>query len=230
MIIETMTKNGGIKMIKKCCLLTTIVLLTIILMVGNIIVLAQEEQEESNTVYINAEHLEYEDEKTILSGKINIKKNETVIQAARGELFREENRMELEEEINVDYPDGNVKAKRMSALLDAEEYVFENSVVLKYLLEEEENDMVLNSDYLKIFGDNNSFNAKNNVVIDYDNKIFKGDNADYNGDEEILYLTGNVLIEEGEDWVKSDEAKFFLGSDEKGYTADGNVEIKINLD
>lgn len=217
-------------MIKKYCLLTTVVLLTMVLMVGNIIVLAQEEQEESNTVYINAEHLEYEDEKTILSGKINIKKNDTVIKAARGELFREENRMELKEEINVDYPDGNVKAERMSALLDEEEYVFENSVVLEYLLEEEEKNMILNSDYLKIFGDNNSFNAKNNVVIDYDDKIFKGDNADYNGDEEILYLTGNVLIEEGEDWVKSDEAKFFLGSDEQGYTADGNVEIKINLD
>ncbi len=230
MMIEAMTKNGGIKMIKRYCLLTTVVLLTMVLMVGNIIVLAQEEPEESNTVYINAEHLEYEDEKTILSGKINIRKNDTVIKAARGELFREENRMELEEEINVDYTDGNVKAERMSALLDTEEYVFENSVVLEYLLEEEEKNMILNSDYLKIFGDNNSFNAKNNVVIDYDDKIFKGDNADYNGDEEILYLTGNVLIEEGEDWVKSDEAKFFLGSDEQGYTADGNVEIKINLD
>lgn len=205
-----------------------ILLLTVFLIFNSTILLAQDDQEE-DTVYINADHLKYEDEKTILTGNITIRKQNTTINAQKGELFREENRLLLEEQINVDYDDGKVNSDKLTALLKADEYIFENQVRLDYIMNNEEN-MTLNSEYLKIFGDNNSFTAKNNVFIIYEGKNFKGDNAEYNGEEEILYLTGNVLIEEGEDWVKSNEARFFLGEDEEGYTADGNVEIKITLD
>lgn len=210
-----------------------IISLLLIVLIFNISpVNAQEDQEngDSSTVYINADHLKYEDEKTILSGNIQIRKDTTSIMASEGELLREENKLLLQDNINVEYDDGDVKSNNLTAFLKEEEYIFENQVLLNYILEDEEENMVLESDYLKIFGDNNSFNAKNNVLIQYEGRNFKGDNAEYVGEEEILYLTGNVLIEEGEDWVKSDQAKFFLGTEEKGYTADGNVEIKMTLD
>ena len=207
------------------------ILFAIILLTISPAVLAQEEnQTEADTVYINADQLEYKDETTILSGNLVIRKNKTTIKAQKGELFREENKLSLENEIDVDYEDGVVQAQNLTAFLENEKYIFENQVVLNYNLEDNENNMNLESGYLEIFGDNKSFNAKENVFIKYEGKNFKGDNAEYNGEEEIMYLTGNVMIEEGEDWVKSDRAKFFLGSDEQGYTAEGNVEIKMILD
>ncbi|MCF8001592.1 MAG: hypothetical protein K9K76_07050 [Halanaerobiales bacterium] len=212
--------------IKSAFIIFTIVLLTI-----SPNVIAQEEnQSEADTVYINADQLEYKDETTILSGNLVIRKNDTTIKAQKGELFRKENKLSLEDEIKVDYEDGEVQAKNLTAFLENEKYIFENQVVLNYNLEDNENNMNLESGYLEIFGDNNSFNAKENVFIKYEGRNFKGDNAEYNGEEEIMYLTGNVMIEEGEDWVKSDKAKFFLGSEDKGYTAEGNVEIKMILD
>ncbi len=213
---------------------TIIFMLLILIMLSFNVAYAQDSEQETNndsqTVYIDADHLKYEEEKTILTGNIVIRKDQTTIKSNNGELMREENKLFLTENIDVDYEDGAVTSSNLTALLKEEEYVFENNVKMDYILEKNEENMQLESHYLKIFGDNKSFNAKNNVLIKYEGKNFKGDNAEYIGEEEILYLTSNVMIEEGEDWVKSDQAKFFLGEDRGGYTADGNVEIKMILD
>lgn len=197
-------------------------------------VLAQIEGEEEpveneKAVYINAARLEYQEDKTILSAGVRIRKDETTINALQGELFRDQQKMVLEEEIDVEYPDGKVKSKLLTAFLETEEYIFEDEAVLNYLLSDGE-EMILMSDYLKIFGDDNSFSAEENVEIDYDNQKFRGDKADYNGKSEMLELTGNVEIEEDQDWVHSDRATFNLQEGKEGYTAEGNVEIKMILD
>jgi lipopolysaccharide export system protein LptA len=43
-------------------------------------------------------------------------------------------------------------------------------------------------------------------------------------------LTGDVKIEEGNDWIHSESANFNFQEGEEGYTAEGNVEIKMILD
>lgn len=187
-----------------------------------------EPEQNEESVYINAEQLDYQEEKTLLSGGVKITKKDTVINAKKGELYREEQRMLLEEEIDVNYPDGHVTSDLLNAFLQEEEYEFENNVTLNYQLSEGE--MILTSQYLRIFGDDNSFNAKKNVEIDYDGQNFRGDTADYDGKTEMMDLTGNVEIEEGQDWVKSDRATFNLAEGEEGYTAEGNVEIRMILD
>lgn len=223
--------NKSIKII----LMTLVFLMFLSQAVFTISVLAAEEDQNingeanENTVYINASHLEYQEDKTILSGGIKIRKKETVINALQGELFRDERKMILEKEIDVEYPDGKVKSKLLTAFLEKEEYIFENEAVLNYTLSDGKK-MILESDYLKIFGEDNSFTAKENVEIDYDQQKFKGDNADYNGESEMLELTGNVRIEEDDDWISSDKATFNLQEGEEGYTAEGNVEIKRVLD
>lgn len=223
--------NKSIKII----LMTLVFLMFLSQAVFTISVLAAEEDQNingeanENTVYINASHLEYQEDKTILSGGIKIRKKETVINALQGELFRDERKMILEKEIDVEYPDGKVKSKLLTAFLEKEEYIFENEAVLNYTLSDGKK-MILESDYLKIFGEDNSFTAKENVEIDYDQQKFKGDNADYNGESEMLELTGNVRIEEDDDWISSDKATFNLQEGEEGYTAEGNVEIKMVLD
>ncbi|MFW6267316.1 MAG: LptA/OstA family protein [Halanaerobium sp.] len=217
--------------------LSIIILIFILSFSLSIPVLAQTEEaeevdeaaENENAVYINASHLEYQEDKTILSGGIRIRKGETIINALQGELFRDEQKMILEEEIDVEYPDGSVKSKLLTAFLENEEYIFEKEAVLNYILSDGE-EMILHSDYLKIFGDDNSFNAEKNVEIDYDSQKFRGDKADYNGESEMMELTGNVEIEEDQDWVRSDRATFNLKEGEEGYTAEGNVEIKMILD
>ena len=190
---------------------------------------AEEPVENEEAVYINASRLEYQEDKTILTGGVQIRKDETTINARQGELFRDEQKMILENEIDVEYPDGKVKSKLLTAFLETEEYIFENEAVLNYILSDGE-EMILMSDYLKIFGDDNSFSAEKNVEIDYDNQKFRGDKADYDGESEMMELTGNVEIEEDQDWVRSDRATFNLKEGEEGYTAEGNVEIKMILD
>lgn len=190
---------------------------------------AEEPVENEEAVYINASRLEYQEDKTILTGGVQIRKDETTINALQGELFRDEQKMILENEIDVEYPDGKVKSKLLTAFLETEEYIFENEAVLNYILSDGE-EMILMSDYLKIFGDDNSFSAEKNVEIDYDNQKFRGDKADYDGESEMMELTGNVEIEEDQDWVRSDRATFNLKEGEEGYTAEGNVEIKMILD
>lgn len=189
----------------------------------------EESTENEDAVYINASRLEYQEKKTLLSGGVRIRKDETIINALQGELFRDEQKMILKEEIAVEYPDGRVKSKLLTAFLETEEYIFENEAVLNYILSDGD-EMVLHSDYLKITGDNNSFTAEENVEIDYDGQKFRGDKANYNGETEMMELTGNVEIEEDRDWVRSDRATFNLKEGGEGYTAEGNVEIKMMLD
>ncbi len=195
---------------------------------------AQEEISEAEAnqqaVYIDAENLKYEEEKTILGGGVTIRKNETTINAVDAELIREEQKMFLENNIAVDYPDGKVFSDRLEAMLETEEYIFTENVRLEYDLSEEGKNMLLNSEYLRIFGDDKSFVAEDNVVIDYDNQKFRGENAEYDGGTELLVLTNNVEIEEGDDWVKSDKATFNLAEGEEGYTAEGNVRIRMLLE
>jgi lipopolysaccharide export system protein LptA len=69
----------------------------------------EESTENEDAVYINASRLEYQEEKTLLSGGVRIRKDETIINALQGELFRDEQKMILKEEIAVEYPDGRVK-------------------------------------------------------------------------------------------------------------------------
>ena len=215
-----------------------IISLTLIILLSFSLAAAAQQKEQAaevseakaneEAVYINAEKLDYQEEKTLLSGGVRISKGDTIINALKGELFREEQRMILKEEIDVEYPDGKVTSDLLTAYLQEEEYEFEDNVTLNYQLSDGE--MLLTSSYLNIFGDNNSFQAKENVEIDYDEQKFRGDQADYNGDTEMMELTGNVEIEEGQDWVKSDKATFNLAEGEEGYTAEGNVEIRMILD
>jgi len=182
------------------------------------------------TVYINAESLDYQDEITLLSGGIEIRKDDTIIKSQKGELFRDEERMLLKEDVKLDYPDGEVSSEEMTAFLNEEEYIFENNVVLKYQLSEEDEFMLLESQYLKIYGEDKSFNAEREIEIDYQDQKFRGDLAEYDGSSEELQLTGNVEIEEDGDWIRSDRALFNLSEGEEGYKAEGNVEIRMILD
>jgi len=212
-------------------ILSLLLLFLVLINTGSIY--AQEEETEASpnqqAVYIDAENLKYEEEKTILGGGVTIRKNETTITARDAELIRETQKMFLENSISVDYPDGKVFSDKLEAMLETEEYIFTENVRLEYDLSEEGKNMLLNSEYLRIFGDDKSFVAEDNVVIDYDNQKFRGDDAEYDGASELLVLTNNVEIEEGDDWVKSDKATFNLAEGEEGYTAEGNVRIKMIL-
>ena len=181
----------------KRLLAITIILVFLIQILFSLSIAAEENEQNSSrkenekAVYIDAARLKYQNEKTILTGGIKIHKKDTVINALKGELIRKEQKMNLEKKIDVEYPDGQVKSKLLTAFLKKEEYIFENEAVLNYTLSDDRK-MILNSDYLKIFGENNSFIAKNDVKINYDQQVFKGDKANYDGESKKMKLTGNV--------------------------------------
>ena len=209
-----------------------IIFILIILIIFSAAGVAEEiaEPEESQSVYINAERLRYQEDKTILSGGVSIRKSDTHITALRGDLFREEQRIFLEEDVKAKYPDGTVRAGSLNAFLNEEEYIFEEAVLLNYQLSAEKDKLILTSQYLKLFGSDKSFAAEKSVEIDYDGQNFRGDKADYNGQTEILLLSGSVEIEEDGNFIKSDRARFNLAEGEEGYTAEGNVELMIRID
>lgn len=215
-------------MFKKSLMICKIFIL--ILLIAACSASAQEEgtaEAEQQTVYINAESLDYQEDKTLLSGGIEIRREDTTIKSERGELFREEQKMFLEDNIELEYPDGRVTSDILTAFLKADEYIFEENVRLDYKLSAENKNMILKSGYLKIYKEDSSFTAEKEVVIDYDQQIFKGDNAEYDGSTERLELSGNVEIEEDDDWIKSDKAVFDLSKGGEGYTAEGNVQIRM---
>lgn len=207
--------------------------LILLLVIISCSVSAQEEgtaEAEQQTVYINAESLDYQEDKTLLSGGIEIRREDTIIRSEQGELFRAEQKMLLKGNVELEYPDGRVSSDILTAFLKADEYIFEENVKLDYRLSAENKDMILNSGYLKIYGEDSSFTAEKEVEIDYDQQKFKGDNAEYDGSSEALELSGNVEIEEDDDWIKSDKAVFDLSEGGEGYTAEGNVQIRMILD
>lgn len=213
--------------IKKGGLMRKIVILLLIcnlLFAG--LVRAAEEGVEEDAIIVKASQVHYKEDSFKGEGGITLVKRDIIARAEEGEYFKNENRAVLVNEVEVEYDKGNVKADKMTALLKVEEYTFNNNVVLKHQLEDGEFD--LKSPYLLMYFTDNSFEARKGVVIDYNGRTLKGDNVDYNDQEQLLELSGNVYIEEDNgDWVKGNQAVFYLETEE--FTVDGGVELEIKI-
>jgi lipopolysaccharide assembly outer membrane protein LptD (OstA) len=114
----------------------------------------------------------------------------------------------------------------LTALLDQDEYIFSGEVVLLQLLEED--DFQLETPFLKLLTGDNSFSVEKGAVIYYDQRRLEADLVTYNDQEQTLKLVNNVRIEEENgDWIKSQQAIFYLDSGE--FIADGEVELELDI-
>ncbi|AZO93168.1 hypothetical protein [Halocella sp. SP3-1] len=161
-----------------------------------------------------------------LSNSIIIR-NDIVSKAEEGEYFKNENKIVLRNEVRVEYDKGNIAAEKMSALLETEEYTFNDNVILRCRLEDK--DFKLKAPYLLMYFTDNSFAARKGVIIEYNRRTIKGDNVKYNSKKKLLNFSGNVCIEEDNgDWVKGDKAVFYLEKAEFIVGGEVSMEVKIN--
>mgnify|MGYP006272189893 FL=1 len=197
---------------------------------------AQEEEAEKSTIHIKAGELNNKDGLILLSGGLTIVKDDITLKSPEGEFDDEENKIILTNGVDMDYADGKITSQKVTGYLDRDDFIFENNVKMDYNPQEENEEgekkkFTLESTKLDINSETQSFTAENNVIIDYDQKIIKGNKADYDGENEILVVTEEVYIqEENGDWIKSDRAEFDLSTGEENFKATGNVEIEITLD
>ncbi len=181
---------------------------------------------------LQAGFLDYQEESIKVSQGVTVSKEETVVNAPRGEYWREEKKALLQGGVIMEANTGTIEGKEMTAWFAEDRYLFRQQVVMNYRKENEEADQtfILKSAMLELFAKTDSFQAKEGVVIDYQERLLKSEQADYNGETEELVLTKNVLIEEENgDWIKSERAVFDLASEEEHFTAEGPVEIEITL-
>lgn len=209
--------------------LITVIILVIILFPP--VTAAQEEgngDEESSTVQTRADKLEYADDMVVLKDNVEVIRGENQITADRAELYREEDKAELWDNINAEYSQGTVTSRELTAFMDKDRYEFREEVVLKHRTEEGE-EMTLETPLLELFTDDNSFDAQDGVVIDFQDRTVRSEKADYDGETEILTMVENVEIEDEGDWIKSERAEFDLG-EEDVFSAEGAVELEFEVD
>lgn len=209
-----------------------------------------------NTVHLDAGYLNYVEDKIEVSKGVKIIKEDIVITASRGEVLRKEEKVNLYEGINMNYELGTVDSKEMEGWLKEDKYVFKKDVVFTYDREKTKNEdkgetdekeraidrkkaatdtvssqkMILKAPYLEIYPDKETFFARQGVEINYDKKLIKAEEADYNPEEQTLLLSKNVYIKkENGDWVSGNKAVVYLDSRVDKFTVDGKVEIEIQV-
>ncbi|MFW6237952.1 MAG: LPS export ABC transporter periplasmic protein LptC [Halanaerobiales bacterium] len=208
-----------------------IAVLTVSIFLFPFYAVAQEEdsgEEESSTVQTRADNLEKTDEKLILKNNVVVIRGENRINADRAELFREDERAELWDNVSAEYSQGTVTSRELIAYMDEDRYEFREDVVLNHSTDEGE-EMTLETPFLELFTEDNSFNAREGVVIEFQERTLKSDKAEYDGETEILTMVDNVQIEEDGDWIRSEKAEFDLGAEDE-FTAEGSVELEFETD
>ncbi len=210
------------------CLFTIFFLILFIFNLSNGCLFAEEKKVEKETVYIKAGHVKYIGEVIEFSAGVEIKKDDNIMKAPSGNYDKENKKIFLENGVNARYNKGNIEAQILTGWLEENKYIFENNVILKHNLT---NDKTFNLEtlYLEMLADTNSFTAEEEVLIKHEGKIIKAKTADYEDKTEILKLSGDVYVKENGDWIKSNKAEFNLGGEDEEFTADGNVELEISF-
>ena len=212
--------------------------LALVLMICSLTVIvdAQESQNQKSTLHIKAGELDNKDNLILLSGGLTIVKEDITLKSPEGEFDNQKNKIILVKGVDMDYSDGKITAQEMTGYFDRDDFIFEKNVEMDYNPQETNEEgkkkkFTLESSQLEINSETQSFTAENNITIDYDQKIIKGNKADYDGEKEILTVTEDVYIKkENDDWIKSDKAEFYLSTGKEDFKATGNVEIEISLD
>lgn len=174
---------------------------------------------------LQAGFLNYGTDKIELSEGVKIFKGENIASAPEGVFYRREEKAILTKGVLLEFADGEITSEEMTAFFAREEYNFSDNVELLRFLDNDQ-EFRLNSPYLDLFLEDDSFIAKQGVIINFNQRIIKGDKVIYDDEAQTLELFDNVYIEESNgDIVRSDHAVFYLETEE--FTAEGNVEVNL---
>ena len=179
------------------------------------------------SIRLETGYLSREGEKIELSEGVTIEQEDVLLKAEWGTLFRDENKADLHENIEMTYDGGKVTSNIMSAWLEEERYIFEENVV--FIQDEDGDDMHLVSEYLELNQKENTFYARDEVEIEDNQRTLRADEVNYIEADEIMELTGNVYIEEEDGWVRGEKAVFYLDAEEDRFTVEDQVEIEMEM-
>lgn len=178
------------------------------------------------TLIIRTGHLKQSGDKIEGTGGITMIKGDVNITGNRGIFFEEEEKAEISGDVLLEHDKGRIESQEMMGWIQQDRYIFEKNVSLIQQLDDGSFD--LEAPYLELLTVDNSFQAREGVVIEYNERTLKGNEVDYNDNEQTLSLSGNVYIEEEDgDWVRSETAIFYLDTEE--FNADGSVELEIKI-
>ena len=204
-------------------------LIFMVLFTGFMAAEAATEAGGKETVHIRPGRLNYTEDRMEMSGGVLIYKSrgDERITAAEGVYYQEENKAVLKGEVVLEHSAGKISSQEMTALLAEDKYIFTENIKLYQKLEDNA-DFTLATRHLVLNTADDSFVAEGDVIIHFDNRILKGDQVTYHDPAETLELTGNVLIEEGDgDWMKSDQALFYLKTNQ--FSAEDNIELELKI-
>ncbi len=207
-----------------------ILLLTLFFLLWTTVLLGEtgleEESKGKNPLIIRTGRLNSTDGRIEGSEGVTLIKGDVEVQGEKLLYFEREKRAEISGGVQLSHDKGQISCEKMEAFLETDRYVFREEVKMLQILEE--GDFNLTSTFLELFKENNSFQARQGVVINYKGRILKGETVFYNEEEETLELIKDVYIEEDNgDWVKSERAIFYLKTEE--FVAEGNVELEVDL-
>ncbi|MFW5976349.1 MAG: LPS export ABC transporter periplasmic protein LptC [Bacillota bacterium] len=191
--------------------------------------LIAQEEDITDLVQLKADHMAYEENKIVVEQNVKITRNNYDLNSPYAEIYRDEKRAVLKEGVNVIYDQGDIKSQTMNAYFEENRFVFEKDIILNHELDNG-NKFKLESLYLEMFSEDNSFQAEEEVEIIYnDDRELRSEVAEYKGEEEKLILTENVRIEEDDGWIECNTAEFDLGEETETFVADGEVELEFEL-
>ncbi|KXS40925.1 MAG: lipopolysaccharide export system protein LptA [Candidatus Frackibacter sp. T328-2] len=202
-----------------------ILVLFLVLLIFNGVVAAKE----NDTVHLRAGRLKYIGDKIEISNGVTIIKGKYTIKAPRGKIYKEKNKAVLTDGISLKSNQGDINSQEMIGLLDEDKYIFKRDVKL-FNKTNNDQEFQLSTSYLEMYGNEESFQTDQGVIIDYDNKEIKAKKAIYNDKEQTLVLENDVQIKEGNgDWIEGSRAVFYLDSKEDNFIIEKNVEVEMEL-
>ena len=159
----------------------------------------------------------FEEDTYTVSGDVEITQKG---KAAVGEVaILDEKRGEIKLEKNVRF-----LIEKGTALIEEEAAENLRNPEAKEILKEK---TVLMCDVLKLPTKGKDAEATGSVEIMQQEKRAKSDKAVYRGDSETIVLTGNVFIEKGSEWIKTQ--KVIVSVSEESFEAVGKVEAEFKI-
>ena len=181
---------------------------------------------------IRAGSLDYKENWIDLRDGVTIFWQEYEITSERGEIDREESITYLYENIEVTFDRGWITSDELVIYSERDELVFTDNVFLNYQRETEDEDdetLELTTSKLIYNTEAETFEMEEDLEIRQANRTIKAGAGTYSEAEDIFYLSSGVeIIEDDGDRITSDTARIDL-SEGDVFTAEGNVEIEIDM-
>ncbi len=185
-----------------------------------------DDQAKEDTLIIKTGHLSSTDGRIEGTKGMALIKGDVEINAEQLIYYEDKKRAEIEGDVVLLHDKGEISSETMEAWINDDRYIFKDNVSMLQNLDDGE--FSLESPYLELMKEDNSFTANQGVVIEYNGRILKGEEVLYNDQDQTLELITNVQIEEENgDWVRSERALFYLETEE--FTAEGSVELELDI-